>query len=54
MNKKVTEQNQQELLEILALAKDGENKLKVISEKATILTEKCQDWYFSRDRKKEP
>jgi hypothetical protein len=45
MNKQVTEQNEQKLLELLELAKDGENKLKIINEKATALAEKCKNWY---------
>jgi hypothetical protein len=36
---------EKELLEILALAKDGEKKLQAISELATSLAEKCQRWY---------
>jgi hypothetical protein len=52
MNEQPTEQNEKELLEILDLAKDGENKLKVISEQATALAEKCKYWYSLELEKK--
>jgi hypothetical protein len=45
MNKPITKEKENELQEILKLAKDGEKKLQEISELATTLAENCQRWY---------
>lgn len=52
MSQKMTSEKEQELLEILELAKEGEQKLKKISETATNLAEKCQQWYEEAISKK--
>ncbi len=43
MTREVT--NEKELLEILELAKTGEQKMREISERAEALALKCQRWY---------
>lgn len=45
MIEQMTEKQEEELLQVLKLAQDGEKKLEEISQKATELTAKCQIWY---------
>ncbi|WP_181280718.1 hypothetical protein [Aphanothece hegewaldii] len=45
--------SEKELLEILELVKEEEQKLKKISETATNLAEQCQKWYEEAISKKE-
>lgn len=48
MTKQKTSEQEKELLEILELAKEGEQKLQEISNLATKLAQKCQSWYEQR------
>lgn len=43
---------EKELLEILELAKMGEQKLREASEMATAMAKKCQHWYEAAQAKK--
>lgn len=45
MTQQITSDKEQELLEILELVQEGEEKLKEISEISTELAHKCQRWY---------
>lgn len=45
MTQQVTSEKDEELLDLLELAKEGEQKLKEIGEMATELAQKCQCWY---------
>jgi hypothetical protein len=45
MTQQITSDKEQELLEILELVQEGEEKLREISEKTTELAQKCQCWY---------
>lgn len=45
MTQQIASDKEQELLEILDLVQEGEEKLREISEKSTELAQKCQGWY---------
>ena len=45
MTQQITSEKEQELLEILELVQEGEEKLREISERSTELAQQCQSWY---------
>ena len=45
MTQQITSEKEQELLEILELVQEGEEKSREISEISTELAQKCQHWY---------
>ena len=53
MTQGIVNEKQQEILEILALAEEGEKQLKSISDRATELSQKCKTWYDEGKKNKQ-